>query len=227
MKIWPFDPFSERTDGSLLSAQDLEVGLTPFRKIREAVGDRIEIMAEFHSLWNLDQAKRIARALEQYRPFWAEDPIKMSDVATLAEYARSTRIPVCASETLGGIAPFRDILQAQAADVIMLDIGWCGGLTEARKIAALAESYQRPVAPHDCNGPIVWVASIQFMLHIPNALVMEAVRAYFTTWYQDIVTDVPRVEGGYIYGLPGAGLGTRLQPDLLKRSGVQVKRSAL
>jgi len=227
MKIWPFDPFSERTDGSLLSAQDLEVGLTPFRKIREAVGDRIEIMAEFHSLWNLDQAKRIARALEQYRPFWAEDPIKMSDVATLAEYARSTRIPVCASETLGGMAPFRDILQAQAADVIMLDIGWCGGLTEARKIAALAESYQRPVAPHDCNGPIVWVASIQFMLHIPNALVMEAVRAYFTTWYQDIVTDVPRVEGGYIYGLPGAGLGTRLQPDLLKRSGVQVKRSAL
>ena len=180
MKIWPFDPFAERTDGSLLSAQDLEVGLAPFRKIREAVGDRIEIMAEFHSLWNLDQAKRIARALEEYRPFWSEDPIKMSDVATLAEYARSTRIPVCASETLGGTAPFRDILQAQAADVIMLDVGWCGGLTEARKIAALAESYQRPVAPHDCNGPVVWVASIHFMLHIPNALVMEAVRAYFT-----------------------------------------------
>jgi galactonate dehydratase len=227
MKIWPFDPFAERTDGSLLSAQDLEVGLAPFRKIREAVGDRIEIMAEFHSLWNLDQAKRIARALEEYRPFWSEDPIKMSDVATLAEYARSTRIPVCASETLGGTAPFRDILQAQAADVIMLDVGWCGGLTEARKIAALAESWQRPVAPHDCNGPIVWVASIEFMLHIPNALVMEAVRAYFTTWYHDIITEVPRVENGHIYGLNKPGLGTRLQPDLLKRDGVQVRRSTL
>lgn len=227
MKIWPFDPFAERTDGSLLSAQDLAVGLAPFRKIREAVGDRIEIMAEFHSLWNLDQAKRIARALEEYRPFWSEDPIKMSDVATLAEYARSTRIPVCASETLGGTAPFRDNLQAQAADVIMLDVGWCGGLTEARKIAALAESWQRPVAPHDCNGPIVWVASIEFMLHIPNALVMEAVRAYFTTWYHDIITEVPRVENGYIYGLNKPGLGTRLQPDLLKRDGVQVRRSSL
>jgi galactonate dehydratase len=227
MKIWPFDPFAERTDGSLLSAQDLDVGLAPFRKIREAVGDRIEVMAEFHSLWNLEQAKRIARALEQYRPFWSEDPIKMCDVATLAEYARSTRIPVCASETLGGTAPFRDILQAQAADIIMLDVGWCGGLTEARKIAALAESYQRPVAPHDCNGPVVWAASIHLMLHIPNALVMEAVRAYFTTWYKDIITDIPRVEGGYIYGLSGPGLGTRLLPDLRTRSGVQVKRSSL
>jgi len=226
MKIWPFDPFADRTDGTLLRAEDLKAGLEPFRKIRQAVGDRIEIMAEFHSLWNLDQAKRIARSLEEYRPFWSEDPIKMCDVATLKEYARSTRIPVCASETLGGTAPFRDILKAQAADIVMLDVGWCGGLTEARKIAALAEAYQRPVAPHDCNGPVVWVASIHLMLHIPNALVMEAVRAYYSTWYKDILTELPDVKDGYVYGLPGAGLGTRLQPRLLERQGVQVRRSA-
>ena len=144
MKIWPFDPFAERSDGSMLTAQDLQVGLQPFDKIRKAVGEHIEIMAEFHSLWNLEQAKRIARALEEYRPFWSEDPIKMWDVATLKDYSRSTRIPVCASETLGGTAPFRDILQAQAADIVMLDVGWCGGLTEARKIAALAEATNGP-----------------------------------------------------------------------------------
>jgi L-alanine-DL-glutamate epimerase-like enolase superfamily enzyme len=227
MKIWPFDPFAERSDGQFLSGEDLKVGLEPFRRIREAVGDRIEIMAEFHSLWNLDQAKRIAAALEQYRPFWSEDPIKMSDVATLKEYARSTRIPVCASETLGGTAPFRDILQAQAADVVMLDVGWCGGLTEARKIAALAEAYQRPVAPHDCNGPVVWAASIQLMMHIPNALVMETVRAYHSGWFKDVLTELPRVEKGYIYPLTGPGLGTRLLPGLTQRDGVQVRRSAL
>jgi galactonate dehydratase len=227
MKIWPFDPFAHRTEGTLLSAEDLKIALEPFRKIRQAVGERIEIMAEFHSLWDLEQAKRIAWALEQYHPFWSEDPIKMCDVASLKEYARSTRIPVCASETLGGTAPFRDILQAQAADIVMLDVGWCGGLTEARKIAALAEAYQRPVAPHDCNGPVVWVASIQLMLHIPNALVMEAVRAYHSTWYKDILTELPAVREGYIYGLPGAGLGTRIQPDLLERKGVQVRRSVL
>ena len=227
MKIWPFDPLAERAGGSFLSRQDLDVGLAPWRKIREAVGDRIEVMSEFHSLWNLQQAKQIAQALEEYRPYWSEDPIKMCDVATLKEYGRCTSIPVCGSETLGGTAPFRDLLQAQAADVIMLDVGWCGGLTEARKIAALAESYQRPVAPHDCNGPVVWVASIHLMMHIPNALIMEAVRAYYSTWYKDVLTDLPLVKDGHIHPLTGPGLGTRLLPDLLKQEGVQVRRSAL
>lgn len=227
MKIWPFDPLAQRTDGSFLSAEDLKTGLAPFEKIRKAVGDRIEIMAEFHSLWNLDQAKRIARALEPLRPFWSEDPIKMSDVATLKEYASSTTIPVCGSETLGSAAPFRDMLAAQAVDVVMLDVGWCGGFTESRKIAALAEAYQRPVAPHDCNGPVVWVASIHFMLHIPNALIMETVRAYTSTWYRDILTDLPQVRGGYIYPLTGPGLGTKLLPGFTQREGVTVRASRI
>ena len=227
MKIWPFDPLAERSTGSFLSREDLELGLGPWRKIRKAVGDRIEVMSEFHSLWSLQQAKQIARALEELRPYWSEDPIKMCDVATLKDYAQSTSIPVCGSETLGGTAPFRDMLQAQAADIVMLDVGWCGGLTEARRIAALAESYQRPVAPHDCNGPVVWVASIHLMMHIPNALIMEAVRAYYSTWYKDVITEVPTVKDGYIYPLTGPGLGTQLLPDLLKQEGVQLRRSAL
>jgi galactonate dehydratase len=225
MKIWPFDPYAEKADGSFISQSDLDIALDPFRKIRRAVGDKIEIMAEFHSLWNLQQAKQIAHAVEEYRPYWSEDPIKMCDAATLKEYARSTRIPVCGSETLGGTAPFRDMLQQQAVDIVMLDVGWCGGLTEARKIAALAEAYQRPVAPHDCNGPVVWVASLHFMLHIPNALIMEAVRAYYSTWYKDILTELPVVKDGYMYPLAGAGLGTKLLPDLVTRPGVIVQRS--
>jgi len=227
MKIWPFDPYAEDNGGSFISARDLDLALEPWRKIRNAVGDRIEIMAEFHSLWNLQQAKQIAKALEPYRPYWSEDPIRMCDVDSLKEYARSTSIPVCASETLGGLYPFRDMLANQAADIVMLDVGWCGGLTEARKIAALAEAWQRPVAPHDCNGPVVWVASIHFMVHIPNALIMEVVRAYYSTWYKDILTDLPQVRDGYIHPLNGPGLGTRLLPDLKTRPDVQVRRSAL
>ncbi|MBI1396545.1 MAG: mandelate racemase/muconate lactonizing enzyme family protein [Betaproteobacteria bacterium] len=225
MKIWPFDPLAADRGGSLLTARDIDLALEPFRRIRHAVGNRIEIMAEFHSLWNLQQAKQIAAALEPYAPFWSEDPIRMCDVSTLQEYARSTSIPVCASETLGGLHPFRDVLEGQAADVVMLDVGWCGGLTEARKIAALAEAWQRPVAPHDCNGPVVWVASIHLMAHIPNALVMEVVRAYTSTWYRDLLTDLPEVRDGYVHTLDGPGLGTRLQPDLATRPGVTVRRS--
>jgi L-alanine-DL-glutamate epimerase-like enolase superfamily enzyme len=225
MKIWPFDPYAEDNGGAFIPERDLDIALEPWRKIRKAVGDRIEVMAEFHSLWNLQQAKQIARALEPYRPYWSEDPIRMCDVDTLAEYARSTTIPVCASETLGGMYPFRDVLANQAADIVMLDIGWCGGLTEARKIAALAEAWQRPVAPHDCNGPVIWVASIHFMVHIPNALIMEVVRAYFSTWYKDILTELPLVQDGYVHPLNGPGLGTRLLPDLVKKQGAIVRRS--
>lgn len=225
MKIWPFDPYAEDNGGGFIPERDLDIALEPWRKIRRAVGDRIEVMAEFHSLWNLQQAKQIARALEPYRPYWSEDPVRMCDVDTLAEYARSTTIPVCASETLGGMYPFRDVLANQAADIVMLDIGWCGGLTEARKIAALAEAWQRPVAPHDCNGPVVWVASIHFMAHIPNALIMEVVRAYFSTWYKDILTELPLVKDGYIRPLNGPGLGTRLLPDLVTRQNAIVRRS--
>jgi L-alanine-DL-glutamate epimerase-like enolase superfamily enzyme len=118
------------------------------------------------------------------------------------------------------------MLEAQAVDIVMLDVGWCGGLTEARKIAALAEAYQRPVAPHDCNGPVVWVASIHLMMHIPNALIMEAVRAYYSTWYKDVLTEMPLVKDGFIHPLTGPGLGTRLLPDLLQHEGVQIRRSA-
>ncbi len=225
MKIWPFDPFAADRDGSMLSHADLELALEPWRRIRAAVGDRIEIMAEFHSLWNLEQALRIARALEAYRPFWSEDPIRMGDADTLKAYRDGTSIPVCGSETLGGTYPFRDMLAKQAVDIVMLDLGWCGGLTEAKKIAALAEAWQRPVAPHDCNGPVVWVASIHFMAHIPNALIMEVVRAYYSTWYKDLLTELPVVRNGRVEPLAGPGLGTRLLPDLPRRDGVQVRRS--
>ena len=191
MKIWPFDPLAERAGGSFLSREDRELGLGPWRKIREAVGDRIEVMSEFHSLWNLQQAKQIARALEEYRPYWAEDPIKMCDVATLKDYAQSTSIPVCGSETLGGTAPFRDLLQAQAA-AHLLDAGWWrAASTQDRRVADLPA----PGRAARLQLPVVWVASIHLM-HIPNALIMEAVRVLF-----DLVEhpSPSRGEGGHIY----------------------------
>ncbi len=93
MKIWPFDVFAEASGGLFISAADLALGLEPFEKIRRAVGDRIEIMCEFHSMWNLPTAKRIAHALEPLRPFWSEDPIRMNNVAALRDYAAATTIP--------------------------------------------------------------------------------------------------------------------------------------
>jgi L-alanine-DL-glutamate epimerase-like enolase superfamily enzyme len=227
MKIWPFDPFAHRSGGLFISASDLKMALRPFEKIRQAVGDRIEVMCEFHSLWNLPMAIRIAKALEPYDPFWSEDPIKMDGIALLKEYARSTRIPVCASETLATRAQFRDLLEAQATSVVMLDLGWCGGLSEAKKIATLAETYHRPIAPHDCTGPVVLTASVHLALNAPNALFQEVVRAYLSSWYRDMLTELPRVENGLVYPMAGPGLGTALQPGIAQRADAIVRRSDL
>lgn len=160
MKIWPFDPFAAN-GGHSISLIDLKTGLEPFRKIRAAVGERIEIMCELHSLWGAQTAERICRALEDYGVFWVEDPLgKMDDVQGLADLRRRVKTPICGSETLAGAASFRNLLAADAIDVVMLDIAWCGGLTEARKIAVLAEAYNKPLAPHDCTGPVALMAGL-------------------------------------------------------------------
>src|SRR5690606_16656865 len=115
----------------LITLPDLKRGLEPFRKIRAAVGDKIEVMCELHSMWTHNAAVRICRGLEEYGVFWAEDPIsKMDDVNALADLRRQTRTPICGSETLAGLVPFRDLLANDALDIVMLDLAWCGGLTE-------------------------------------------------------------------------------------------------
>ncbi len=227
MKIWPFDIHAPATQGVSITLSDLKKGIEPFAKIRRAVGDRMEVMAELHSLWSMPAALSICRALEDFDITWAEDPIaKMDDVASLAELRRSVRTPICASETLGGKVAFRDLLAAGATDIVMLDLSWCGGLTEARKIAALAEAWSRPVAPHDCTGPVTLIASVHLAMHAPTAMFQEVVRATLATWYRDLVTALPRVESGWVLPMEGPGLGARLLPEVARREDATLRVSA-
>lgn len=214
MKIWPFDSAAEKTAGHSISMSDLKAALKPFEKIRQAVGDRMDIMVEFHSMWELLPAMKIARALEPFDTFWHEDPIRLNNLANLKRYASVSPAPVSASETLATRWSFRDLLATDAAGVVMLDISWCGGLSEARKIASMAEAWQLPVAPHDCTGPVVLAASTHLSLNAPNALIQESVRAFYQSWYRDLVTALPAVKDGMITVPPGAGLGMDLSPDL-------------
>jgi L-alanine-DL-glutamate epimerase-like enolase superfamily enzyme len=214
MKIWPFDPAAEASHGQYISNADLDAALEPFRKIRKAVGDRMDIMVEFHSLWRLPMAQKIARALKQFDTFWHEDAIRMDSLDLLKQYARDCDALICASETLSYKWGFKDYLQTGVAGVVMLDLSWCGGLSEARKIAAMADAWQLPVAPHDCTGPVVWAASTHLSLHAPNALVQESVRAFYTGWYRELVTELPRVDKGMISLGDKPGLGIELLPDL-------------
>jgi len=227
MKIWPFDTAAEATRGQYISVPDLKRCLEPFEKIRSAVGDRMDIMVEFHSLWQLLPAMQIARALEPFGTFWHEDPIRMDSLSSLKRYAAASPAPICASETLGSRAAFRDLLETGVAGVVMLDVAWCGGISEARKIAAMAEAWHLPVAPHDCTGPVVLAASTHLSLNAPNALVQESVRAFHRGWYRDVVTALPPIAGGHITVPEGPGLGLALLPDLDRGWTVSRRRTTL
>jgi galactonate dehydratase len=227
MKIWPFDPAAEENKGLFITAEQMRQAVEPFEKIRKAVGDKMEIMVEFHSLWNLPTAKKIARELEAYKPTWYEDPIRMNSPQALAEYARSTTVSVCASETLGSRFPYKDMLDRDAMDVVMVDLCWTGGLTEGRKIAAMAETYHRPFAPHDCIGPIGFIAAVHASFSQPNTLIQESVRAFYRGWYNELVTAMPTIKDGYVYPMEGPGLGVELQPGVFDRPDLTVRSTSL
>ncbi|MBI2949374.1 MAG: mandelate racemase/muconate lactonizing enzyme family protein [Verrucomicrobia bacterium] len=227
MKIWPFDPFAEKSGGHSISARDLSTALKPFEKIRGAVGDQMDIMVELHSMWDLPTAIKIAQALEPLKPAWFEDPIKMDDLGALAKFAGSTRVPTAASETLATRWSFRDLLERRAAGMVIFDPTWAGGISEGKKIASMAEAYQLPATPHDCVGPVSFAVALHLSVNAPNTPVQEFVRAFYSNWYKELVTELPKVSDGYAYPLTGPGLGTQLLKERLSRPDVHQRSSKL
>jgi galactonate dehydratase len=218
MKIWPFDVAARETGGRYITSAQLKTCLEPFERIRKAVGDRMDIMVEFHSLWNLPTARMIARELEAFKPLWFEDPIVMNSPQALAEYAR---------KTLGSRWPYKEYLDRDAVHVVMVDLSWAGGLTEGRKIASMAATYHRPFAAHDCIGPISYAAAIHMAFSQPNTLIQESVRAFYSGYYKELVTVVPEVVNGFIRPMEGPGLGTELLPSVFERRDVHRLRVEL
>jgi galactonate dehydratase len=225
MKIWPFDIAAEASNGTRISAADLDLALVPFRQIRDAVGRDMEIMVELHGLWTLPPALRIAEALKPYDVAWLEEPIRYNEPDALADLARHTSIPIAASERLASRQVFKQLIDRRAASIIMIDLAWCGGLSEARKIANMAEASELPVTLHDCTGPFVYAASCALSATLPNASYQECVRAYYSGWYTEIVQDLPKVTSGRVAPLEGPGLGLRLRDELFSRPDAIVQKS--
>jgi galactonate dehydratase len=227
MKIWPFDFAAERTNGYDMSADEMARAVEPFAKIREAVGDRIDIMCELHGLFSPPVSARIAEALKPYNPFWIEDAIRPDNFEGYARLRRATNAQITASETVGGLRDWSRLLNSGFVDIAMPDLGWCGGLTEARKIAAIAEARGLPMAPHDCTGPLQFAASVQFVLATPNALIQEFVRAFYFGWYNEIADNLPEVANGIVSPPEGAGLGTRLAAGVFDRDDAEVRSQSV
>jgi galactonate dehydratase len=198
-----FDRFnytaSEREHERMIELVDMVV---------HAAGKEIAVAADLHTRLDVASAIRLAKALEAYHLLWLEEPVPPENVAAIREVKRSTSTPICAGENLYLRHGFRDLIERQAVDIIMPDIPKCGGLSECRKIANLAELYYMPFAPHNVSSPIGTMASAHVCATVPNFLVLEFHWLHRNYWTTIISDKADIIEDGYIKlsGRPGIGL---------------------
>ena len=223
MKIWPFDETGKRNRGQSISKEEMEASIEPVRKIRDAMGGSMQIAMEFHGYWNLPCAIQIADALEPYKVMWLEEILPQDNLAVYATLSKKCKQPLCVSERLVTRWGYRELLENRAASIVMLDLAWCGGLSEAKKIANCAETYYLPVAPHNCSGPVSHFANWHFSIATPNFLILETVRRHYGERYISIATSTGAPTNGRLGLPPGPGLGVELKPEFLKSDRVQVE----
>lgn len=220
MKIWPYDPIALETDGQSITPQQLEVGAEPIRLIREEFGTAIDIAMEFHGLWNLSCAKRIAAHLEQYDPLWLEELLPIGDIRSYNDIGATTTTPLILTERLMNKYQFNQLIDMVQFDIVMFDVNRLGGFTEAKKVASIAEAHHLPIAPHNCGGPITHFASLQLGAVVPNLQIMESVRGRYDGWHRDMITEYSTVTDGRLVVPAGPGIGTELDRDFLNQSGL-------
>jgi len=188
------------------------------REVRETLGPKIDIMMDAHGALTVIQATQLARAAEEFRISWFEEPvIAADDLRGMVEVRQRTTIPIATGENQQTRFEFQEILDARAADVLQPDIAIAGGITETRRIADLAYARGIVVAPHNWGSAILWAASVQFAAATANCIILEFCQAYNPLLYDLVTTPIAVAKDGYVDVPTGPGLGIELQPDLEKK----------
>jgi galactonate dehydratase len=182
----------------------------------EAAGPNIDVAADVHTRLDVPSAVRLARDLEQFPLLWLEEPVPPENVDAMREVKQSTTTPICAGENLYLRHGFRELITKQAVDIIMPDIPKCGGLSECRKIANLAEIYYIPFAPHNVSSPIGTMASAHVCATIPNFLVLEFHWLHRNYWSTITTSKEDIIKDGYITLTDQPGIGLELDEEVAR-----------
>jgi len=218
-----FDHLADATLGTYASFDDIAKALEPVRRVHEAYGTAVEVGIEGHGKWDLPMATRIASYLERFHIMWLEDLMSADNPEQLARLRQRTRLPLGGSELLFTRWQFLPLLQAGGTDIVIADVTWCGGISELKKLATLAETFKLPLAPHDHTGPVGMFATAHVMANIPNGLVMETTRVFYNTYYSELVEPSVTIRDGHLLLPEGPGLGTRLRPEVRTRPDLVVQ----
>lgn len=174
--------------------------------LREAVGESVDIMIDCHGRHSLGNAIEFCRILAPYRPYFIEEPVPPDNVDVLVEVRRASSVPIATGERLVTRYQFREVIEKQACHVIQPDLCHCGGLWEAKKIAAMAEVYTMGVAPHNPLGPVANAAALHFDLSTPNFLIQEDM-LMDVPWRWEVVRHFLKTENGFWLPSDAPGLG--------------------
>lgn len=222
IKIWPFDETAKELDGTHITPSQIEEDSEWIRRIRDSMGNEMEIALEFHSHWSQPDALDLAHALEPYDIAWLEDLLLQGNMDSYADLARESSIPIAVSERLSTRYQYREVLEEGGCDIAMYDVTWCGGITAAKRISEFANTYYVPTALHTHGGPILWLASIHTAITLSNLYLMESTYHHYTHQFPNYIADFPMPEDGVVQPRSQPGLGLNLQPDLFERADVDV-----
>lgn len=202
--------------GRAISLSELHLTEEMVAAVREAVGPEIDLAIDAHGAFDITTALALGEKLAPYDLLWFEDPVSQNNLAAMAKVAENTRIPVCTGELLQSRFEFRELFEKQAAEVIMPDVAYTGGILEMKKIAAMADTYFIPVAPHNMVGPVATMASVHLCACIPNFLVLEFQLGDVP--YRDELIDKPvPIENGYLQIPEEPGLGISLNKEAVAK----------
>ena len=190
-----------------ISNKDLDTALKCVAAVREAVGDEVDLLIEGHGRFNVPTGIKIAKELEQFKPMWFEEPTPPDNLEALKAVREKSPVAISAGERLYNLRQYKDLFEMRAADYIQPDISHAGGIMELKKIAAVADAYYIPFAPHNPSGPVANAATLQLAACCPNFSILEIMYSD-VSWRADVTDEELHYADGYmdIPDKPGLGI---------------------
>ncbi len=208
-----FDPFGQHNYYTI-SPEEAQLAEDRVAAVREAVGPNVDILVEVHAKFNVFTAIHLGQRLEKYRPFWFEEPVSQENVSEMAQVRQRVNIPIATGERLYLKFPFYELVKAEAVDILQPDICNAGGITELKKIAAIAEPQHVMMAPHNTNAAVGTMAEFHLDLSMPNFLIQEYHAEFYEPHYFQVFDGLPRQKNGYVELSRKPGLGLEFNEEV-------------
>jgi galactonate dehydratase len=222
MKIYPFSSKDE-----FITSEELYRCVHWLKQIRDTAGNEMEILIDCWGMFDLPNSQRILKAIEPYNVIHMEDMmLPTNSQQAYSILAAESSVPIAHSETIATRYEIKDFLESKAMDILMYDVCWCGGITEAKKMSDMADAFQIPTSPHTAGGPLLWLASIHLCTAVANFSYMESNYWKYTHQYPYFLNNVPVPKDGYVIAPETPGLGEDIRPEILKNGNATVNMVA-